>query len=356
MEDGFCWRRFNQIRALVSLSSRSAQQVELATKNFDSANIVGHGGQGTVYKGTLRDQMVAIKKCKIVDESKKKGFGKEMIILSQINHKNIVKLIGCCLEVEVPMLIYEFIANGTLHHYIHGNNQGINISLSDRLRIAHKTAEALAYLHFSAFPLIFHGDVKSANILLDQNYTAKISVFGASKLAPTDEAQVVTLVQGTFGYLDPEYMQTCRLTDKSDVYSFGVVILELLTSKPVFSFGAPEEERSLSSRFFSTMKERKLHELLDDQIRRNEDMELAEEVAVLALACLNMKGEERPTMKEVANELDRIRRIKQHPWIQECNHEETENLLGGATHDTEIEHTDSFSLEKKAERSIAVGL
>ncbi|KAJ4791804.1 Wall-associated kinase family protein [Rhynchospora pubera] len=305
------------------------QQVELATNNFDSANIVGRGGQGTVYKGNLRDQIVAIKKCKIVDESKKKEFGKEMIILSQINHKNIVKLIGCCLEVEVPMLIYEFIPNGTLHHHIHGKNQEAHISLSTRLKIAHESAEALAYLHFSASPPIFHGDVKSANILLDQNYIAKVSDFGASILAPTDEAQFVTFVQGTCGYLDLEYMQTCQLTDKSDVYSFGMVLLEILTSKPVIAFGAPEEERCLSSRFFSAMKLKKLHELLDDQIRRNEDMELVQEVALLAKACLNMKGEERPTMKEVADELDRIRRIKQHPWIQECNHDETENLLGG---------------------------
>ncbi|KAJ4806953.1 Wall-associated kinase family protein [Rhynchospora pubera] len=331
------------------------QQVEKATNFFDSANIIGHGGQGTVYRGTLRGQMVAIKKCKIVDESKKKEFGKEMVILSQINHKNIVKLIGCCLEVEIPMLIYEFIPNGTLFHYIHGKNQETNISLSTRLKIAYESAEALAYLHFSASPPIYHGDVKSANILLDQNYTAKVSDFGASILAPTDEAQFVTLVQGTCGYLDPEYMQTCQLTDKSDVYSFGVVLLELLTNKPVIAFDAPEEERSLSSRFLSAMKENKMHELLDDQIRRNEDMQLIEEVAFLAKACLNMMGEQRPNMKEVADELDRIRRLKQHPWIPECNREETETLLGESFYDIEIEHTGNFSLEKKAEKSIAFG-
>ncbi|KAJ4801653.1 Wall-associated kinase family protein [Rhynchospora pubera] len=197
------------------------QQIEQATNNFDNANIIGYGGQGTVYKGSLRDQIVAIKKCKITDERKKKEFGKEMLILSQINHKNIVKILGCCLEVEVPMLVYEFIPNGTLFHYIHGKNYESHISLSTCLKIAHESAEALAYLHFSASPPIFHGDVKSLNILLDQNYSAKVSDFGASILSPTDEAQFVTVVQGTCGYLDPEYMQSYQLTDKSDVYSFG---------------------------------------------------------------------------------------------------------------------------------------
>ncbi|KAJ1689206.1 hypothetical protein LUZ63_013361 [Rhynchospora breviuscula] len=331
------------------------QQVEQATNNFDSANIIGHGGQGTVYKGTLRDQLVAIKKCKVVDERKKKEFGTEMLILSQINHKNIVKLLGCCLEVEVPMLVYEFIPNGTLFHYIHGKIQGSQISLSTRLRIAHESAEALSYLHFSASPSIFHGDVKSLNILLDQNYTAKVSDFGASLLSPTDEVQFVTFVQGTCGYLDPEYMQSCHLTDKSDVYSFGVILLELLTSKPVIDFDAPEEKRSLSSCFLSAMKEKKIEELLDDEIKNEDDMEVIMEVAELAKECLNMKGDERPTMKEVTEELDRIQKLKQHPWGQEYHPEETETLLGQASYGIEIEHSGYFSLEKKARKSIAAG-
>jgi serine/threonine protein kinase len=330
------------------------QQVEQATNNFDNANVIGHGGQGTVYKGTLKDQMVAIKKCKIIDESKKKEFGKEMLILSQINHKNIVKLLGCCLEVEVPMLVYEFIPNGTLYHYIHHKHQGTHIPLETRLRIAQESAEALAYLHTSASPPIFHGDVKSANILLDQNYKAKVSDFGASIPAPTDEAQFVTLVQGTCGYLDPEYMQSCQLTDKSDVYSFGVVLLELLTRKPVVDFDSSEEVRSLSSCFLTAIKEKKMHELLDDQIRKDEDMELIEEVAMLAKQCLNVKGEERPSMKEVAEELERIMKLKQHPWNQHLP-KETETLLGEASHEIEIDHSAYFSLEKKAVNSMAAG-
>ncbi|XP_078150761.1 wall-associated receptor kinase 3-like [Carex rostrata] len=333
------------------------QQVEQATSNFDSSNILGHGGQGTVYKGILRDQTVAIKKCKIVDESRKKEFGKEMLILSQINHKNIVKILGCCLEVEVPILVYEFIPNSTLYHYIHHKKQGSHISLDTRLRIAYESAEAIAYLHTSASPPIFHGDVKSANILLDQNYMAKVSDFGASILAPTDEAQIVTLVQGTCGYLDPEYMQSCKLTDKSDVYSFGVVLLELLTSKPVIDFHVSGEEMSLSSRFLSVVKEDKMQELLDDEIKHVDDMELIKAVAELAKECLNMKGEERPIMKEVADELHRISKLKQHPWGQENNPEETENLLNERSdHHMEFDYTGSyFNIDKEAEGSNAFG-
>ncbi|KAJ3696880.1 hypothetical protein LUZ61_000585 [Rhynchospora tenuis] len=184
---------------------------------------------------------------------------------------------------------------------------------------------------------------------------AKVSDFGASTLAPTDEAQMVTLVQGTCGYLDPEYLQSCKLTDKSDVYSFGVVILELLTSKPVIDFGAPEEQRGLSSRFISAMEGKKIDELLDDEIKCEDDMEVIIKVAELAKEYLNMKGAERPTMKEVAEELDRICKIKQHPWREEYHPEEFETLLSGASHVIEIEQTSSFSLEKKAEKSIAVG-
>ncbi|KAJ4747124.1 Wall-associated kinase family protein [Rhynchospora pubera] len=331
------------------------QQIEQATNNFDRANIIGYGGQGTVYKGTLRDQMFAIKKCKIIDESRKGEFGKEMLILSQINHKNIVKLVGCCVEVEVPMLVYEFVSNGTLFQYIHNKKQGSCISLATRLRIAQESAEALAYLHFSASPPIFHGDVKSANILLDQNYTAKVSDFGASILALTDEAQFVSLVQGTRGYLDPEYMQSCQLTEKSDVYSFGVVLLELLTRKPVIDFDAPEKEMSLCTRFLSAMKEKNMQNLLDDEISNEDDMQMIMEVAELAKQCLNIKGDERPTIKEVAEELDRIRKLKLHPWDQVYTAEELETLHSQESHNIVIDHSEYFSMDKEAEEIIDVG-
>ena len=187
----------------LSFTLFTQEELEVATNRFDERNVIGKGGNGTVYRGTTKDgTAVAIKKCRLSNERQKKEFGKEMLILSQINHRNIVKLYGCCLEVEVPMLVYKYIPNGTLYRLIHGGrdrDRGVpRIPLALRLRIAHQAAEALAYLHSWASPPIIHGDVKTSNILLDEDYTAKVSDFGASAMAPTDEAQLVTFVQGTW--------------------------------------------------------------------------------------------------------------------------------------------------------------
>ncbi|KAF0913780.1 hypothetical protein E2562_024869 [Oryza meyeriana var. granulata] len=271
---------------------------------------------------------------------------------------NKIFVIGCntmaYMRVQVPILVYEFIPNGTLSDFIH-RNHGRHISLFTRLRIAHESAEALAYLHSYASPPIIHGDVKSSNILLDVNLTAKVSDFGASILAPIDKSQLVTLVQGTWGYLDPEYMQTCQLTDKSDVYSFGVVLLELLTRKSVFNLDAPEHEKSLSVRFLSAMKENRLVDILDDQISNNENMEFLEELADLAKQCLSMCGENRPSMKEVAEKLDRLIRVMQHPWAQQ-NPEEIESLLEESSHIINSRgSTGNFSIDKKAVKSLESG-
>ncbi|CAO2200088.1 unnamed protein product [Urochloa humidicola] len=308
-------------------------ELEEASDNFNERNVLGKGGNGTVYKGNLKDnRSVAIKKCKLISERQEKEFGKEMLILSQINHRNVVKLYGCCLEVEVPMLVYEFIPNGTLYQLIHGSrhDHGPRVSFATRLKIAHEAAEALAYLHSWASPPIIHGDVKSANILIDDDYTVKVSDFGASTLAPTDEAQFVTFVQGTYGYLDPEYMQTSKLTSKSDVYSFGVVILELLTCRKATNLQAIDEEINLSAHFLLAMGENRLGEILDEQIKCEESIELIEQVAVLARRCLEMASERRPPMREVADELGRFRNLSQHPWGQETCDEELRALLVGS--------------------------
>uniref|UniRef100_A0ACD5Y0Z5 Uncharacterized protein n=1 Tax=Avena sativa TaxID=4498 RepID=A0ACD5Y0Z5_AVESA len=334
------------------------EELQQATNRFSERQVLGQGGQGTVYRGYLKGNVeVAVKRCTTIDEQHKKEFGKEMLILSQINHRNIVKLLGCCLEVEVPMLVYEYVPNGTLFHLIHGD-QGRRISLPTRLGIAHESADALAYLHSSASTPIIHGDVKSSNILLDGDNRAKISDFGASILAPADKSQFVTLVHGTCGYLDPEYMQTNLLTDKSDVYSFGVILLELLTCKKPFNFNldAPDREKSLSMMFTYAMKENKLEEILDDEIRDEDNMEILEEIAELAKQCLQMCGENRPSMKEVAEKLDSLRKVMQHPWVQQ-NPEEMESLLGEPSSivSSTVVSGEYFSIEKKAVNSLQSG-
>ncbi|CAL4956681.1 unnamed protein product [Urochloa decumbens] len=316
-------------------------ELEQATNKFDKSQILGHGGHGTVYKGIMRDNIsVAIKRCILIDDRHKKEFGKEMLILSQINHKNIVKLIGCCLEVEVPMLVYEFIPNGTLFDLVHGKNRTLHIPFSSLLRIVNEAADGLAFLHSYANPPIIHGDVKTSNILLDENHMAKVSDFGASILAPTDEAQFVTMVQGTCGYLDPEYMQTCQLTDKSDVYSFGVVILEILTGQMPLKLESNDTQRSLSSNFLLAMKENNLDAMLDSQIKEHESKELLRGLAELAKHCLDMCSDNRPSMKEVSEELSRLRKLSKHPWLHRGT--ETESFLAGQS-------TSSFGIEESTE-------
>ncbi|KAL0008951.1 hypothetical protein SO802_010453 [Lithocarpus litseifolius] len=304
------------------------KELKKATNNYDEALVIGRGGFGTVYKGILpNNTIVAIKKSKIGDESQTEQFINEVVVLSQINHRNVVKLLGCCLETQVPLLVYEFIPNGTLFEYIHHESKVSTISWETRLRIAAETAEALSYLHSAASPPIIHRDVKSSNILLDSTYTAKISDFGASKLVPLDQTQLATLVQGTLGYLDPEYMQTSQLTEKSDVYSFGVVLVELLTGKKALSFDKPEEERSLATYFLSFSKDNRLFEVLEKHIANDENVEQLKEAANLAKMCLRLKGEDRPTMKEVATKLEDLRKMGKHSRDNvDYNSEETKFL------------------------------
>ncbi|KAK0596138.1 hypothetical protein LWI29_013152 [Acer saccharum] len=307
----------------------NAEELKKATNNFDEKRIIGRGGYGTVYKGFLIDNNpVAIKKSKIVDQSQIEQFINEVTVLSQINHRNVVKLLGCCLETEVPLLVYEYVNNGTLFEHIHNNDNAPTIPWETRLRIAAETAGVLSYLHSAAATPIIHRDVKSTNILLDDNFTAKVSDFGASKLVPMDVTQLSTMVQGTLGYLDPEYLHTSQLTEKSDVYSFGVVLVELMTGKKVLSFDRPEKERSLIMYFLFSLKEGFLFEILENGIVNDDNKEHMREVAMLARRCLRVKGEERPTMKEVAMELEGLRRMDKHSWDNaQVNIEETEQLL-----------------------------
>ena len=257
-------------------------------------------------------------------------FINEVMVLLQINHRNEVRLLGCCLETETPLLVYEFISNGTLWEHIHDKCLKYSpLSWEKRVKIAAETAQVLAYLHSECSTPIIHRDVKTANILLDEHCTAKVSDFGNSRLIPLNKNQVTTLVQGTLGYLDPEYFQTGQLTEKSDVYSFGVVLAELLTGQKAVSFDRPENDSNLALLLISSMEEDLLLQILDKNIAQERKIEDIMEVAKLATMCLRVKGQERPTMKEVALELEGLRIMEKHPRRDSnlCP-EESESLLG----------------------------
>ncbi|XP_073131968.1 wall-associated receptor kinase 17-like [Henckelia pumila] len=300
-----------------------AEELEKATNNYSGDRIIGKGGYGTLYKGILPDQqLVAIKNESISkDPYQIPQLLNEVIILTQVNHPNVVKLLGCCLESEVPIMVYEFVSNGTLFGHIHNIGETHWFSWSNRLRIAIESAGALSYLHSLAMPVI-HGDVKSPNILLDEYYNAKISDFGASRLVPIDQTQVSTLVQGTLGYLDPEYFHTGQLTDKSDVYSFGVVLAELMTGRKPFSNTKTNDEKSLSTFFLMSLKTNRLFQILDPRVRREGSLEQLQAVAELIKRCLKLHSEDRPTMREVAMELEGLRKFSNHPWILQPEVEE----------------------------------
>ncbi|KAI3965604.1 hypothetical protein MKX01_010561 [Papaver californicum] len=278
------------------------EELEKATNNFNPSRIIGKGGHGTVYKGMLPGgEIVAIKKSRLVDETQVDQFINEVVILSQINHRHIVKLLGCCLETQVPLLVYEFISNGTLSYHLHiEEGDSASLSWKDRVRIASEIAGALAYLHLDASAPIFHRDIKSDNILLDENYKAKLSDFGISRSIPVDKTHLTTRVQGTFGYLDPEFFHSSQFTDKSDVYSFGIVLAELLTGERAISQVRKEEEESLALYFINSMKESRLFEILDARVNNEADKDDVLVVAKLTVRCLKYVGKKRPDMKEVS--------------------------------------------------------
>ncbi|KAK8278138.1 hypothetical protein V6Z11_D09G020600 [Gossypium hirsutum] len=307
----------------------TAKEMEKATDHYNENRILGQGGQGTVYKGMLIDgSIVAIKKSKMVegkkfDEKKVEQFINEVIILSQINHRNVVKLLGCCLEAEVPLLVYEFIPNGTLYDLIRNQNEELPLTWEMRLRIAIEIANALFYLHSAASAPIYHRDIKSSNILLDDKYRAKVSDFGTSKSLALEQTHLTTRVQGTFGYMDPEHFRSSQFTEKSDVYSYGVVLIELLTGQNPISANQSEPVRSLVSYFLHSMQENSLFKIIDPIVVKDGLQQEIMVVALLAKRCLNLNGKKRPTMKQVAMELEMIK-ASGATVIEDCGGEESE--------------------------------
>ncbi|GLJ24122.1 hypothetical protein SUGI_0460050 [Cryptomeria japonica] len=283
-----------------SLRIFSERELEIASNNYSTE--LGKGGFATVYKGILADSTpVAIKKPKSISDE----FINEVIILSHINHRNVVKLIGCCMETQFPLLVYEYVPNGTVFEHLHSaENQ---LTWETRRQIATEIAEAIAYVHHQASQPIFHRDIKSLNILLDNTFTPKVADFGISRLRPSDERHLSTMLpSGTPGYVDPEFVKSNQFTDKSDVFSFGVVLVELLTGlMPLLSIEG--SMCSLYDHFLYVINENRLTEILDPKVVNEENQGQMENVARLAKSCLQMKARARPSMREVVEELAWIR-------------------------------------------------
>ncbi|KAF7067372.1 hypothetical protein CFC21_073271 [Triticum aestivum] len=336
-------------RMLISLG-----ELEKATNNFDQARRLGGGGHGTVYKGILSDlHVVAIKKSNIVVKREIDEFINEVAILSQINHRNIMKLHGCCLETEIPLLTYEFISNGTLSGHLH-KEEGESLPWKDRLRITGEIEKALAYLHSAISVPVIHRDIKPSNILLDDALTAKISDFGASRYIPVDKTGITTAVQKTIGYLDPMYYYTGRLTENSDVYSFGVLLVELLTRRKPSLYRSSEGD-GLVMQFVTLLAEGNLTEILDPQIVEEGGSEVRE-VAMLAASCVRLKVEERPTMRQVEMALEALQSPKEGvcgDLIEGSNHMKYAAMdnPSASQHAKRREATRCYSLEEEFQLS-----
>jgi serine/threonine protein kinase len=275
------------------------------TQILKSSNIIGKGGFGEVYKGLVDGVPVAVKKPISGNHMESSQFANEVIIQSKVIHKNIVRLIGCCLEVDTPMLVYEFISQGSMDDILHGGAKK-PLGLDARINIAAASAHGLAYMHSQANTVILHGDVKPANILLDENFMPKISDFGISRLIARDNEHAA-LVIGDMTYMDPVYMQSGLLTEKSDVYSFGVVILELISRKRATRPG----NSSLVNRFLENHKKgKKSTELFDMEIAEGAE-DLLHSLTELAIKCLDLEVDQRPTMSEVAEQLVALTRSHQ---------------------------------------------
>ncbi|XP_065634845.1 probable LRR receptor-like serine/threonine-protein kinase At1g06840 isoform X5 [Quercus suber] len=282
------------------------REMAVATNSFDKSTQVGEGGYGKVYKGILVDgTVVAIKRAQEGSLQGEKEFLTEIEFMSRLHHRNLLSLIGYCDEEGEQMLVYEFMSNGTLRDQLSAKCDE-PLSFATRLRIALGSAKGILYLHTEANPPIFHRDIKASNILLDSKYMAKVADFGLSRLAPLPDiegigpAHVSTVVKGTPGYLDPEYILTHKLTDKSDVYSLGVVFLELLTGMRPISCG-----KNIVREVNVACKSGMIFSIIDGKMG-SYPPKCVVKFLNLALKCCEDETNARPSMAEVVRELESI--------------------------------------------------
>ncbi|XP_076958596.1 cold-responsive protein kinase 1-like [Bidens hawaiensis] len=294
-----------ELTDIENMRSYAYKDLRVATEDFRPENKIGQGGFGSVYKGTLKNgSIVAIKVLSADSGQGLKEFLTEITVISYIQHDNLVKLHGYCVEGDHRILVYGYLNNGSLDHTLLGNGHcGINFTWEIRKKICIGVAKGLAYLHEEVHPHVIHRDIKASNILLDEDFTPKISDFGLAKLFPSHVTHISTRIAGTLGYLAPEYAMRGQLTRKADIYSFGVLLLEIVSGRPNQKRWLPSDEQYLLEKVWQHYKEGELESLVDTSM---EDVDLYEACRYLkiGLLCSQSLPKSRPSMSNVIKMLN----------------------------------------------------
>ncbi|XP_057494969.1 probable receptor-like serine/threonine-protein kinase At4g34500 [Actinidia eriantha] len=282
------------------------KDLEIATRGFADENVIGEGGYGIVYRGILQDgSVVAVKNLHNNRGEAEKEFKVEVEAIGKVRHKNLVGLIGYCAEGAKRLLVYEYVDNGNLEQWLHGDVGPISpLTWDIRMRIAVGTAKGLAYLHEGLEPKVVHRDVKSSNILLDGRWNAKVSDFGLAKLLAPEKSYVTTRVMGTFGYVSPEYANTGMLNERSDVYSFGILLMEIITGRNPVDYSRPPREMNLVDWFKGMVASRRGEEVLDPLIQGQPSPRALKRVLLVCLRCIDLNANKRPKMGQIVHMLE----------------------------------------------------
>ncbi|RHN78437.1 putative protein kinase RLK-Pelle-CrRLK1L-1 family [Medicago truncatula] len=320
-------------------------EMQQATNCFDAELIIGKGGFGKVYKGTLENgEVVAIK---VANPESRQGldeFHNEIELLSGLSHSNLVSLVGCCNEDSELILVYNYMANGSLSSHLYGRDF-VPLSWKQRLMICLGAAKGLLYLHTGAKESIIHRDIKTTNILLDENLVPKVADFGISKKGPIlDKSHVTTNVKGSFGYVDPEYFRTKFLTKKSDVFSFGVVLIEVICGKPALDDALPTQQMNLAMWALSCDKKGTFHEMMDPYLIGKVNMDSLNKVLELAWKCLEERRENRPPMGYVLCQLEEALHLELASHVSNENEDSSIHSSVGSGFTDEIEDVVNHSL------------